>query len=390
MDHIVVVGSGSGGTMAANILRRKLDSKTVDVTVIDKRTDHYYQPSFYLIPFGYLEPEQSRHVEELLKPGVEFVNDAVTGIDPDERTVALAEGDDLEYDYLVVATGHRLDPSATSGLVEAWQEGDDVYPFYHYEAALELREALENFDGGTFLVTQPDTPIKCPGAPLKLTMLAEDYFRRRGIRDDVEVIMTRNAEHHFGVQPYRDALYDIWDDRDIEFKANFSVDRIDPDAGVVHSADGEQIEYDLYAPVTPQFGQEAITDGSPLADGSEDGEYVTIDQHTCQHDEYDEIFALGDCENAPHSKTAAAARKQAHVVADNLEALVEDKPLRANYDGYAACPLLTEKGKAMIAEFDYEDSISAPIESKLNWIMDVNVLPSVYWDAWMKGYDPLP
>ncbi|AXR82706.1 FAD-dependent pyridine nucleotide-disulfideoxidoreductase [Natrarchaeobaculum sulfurireducens] len=390
MDHIVVVGSGSGGTMAANILRRKLDSKAVEVTVIDKRTEHYYQPSFYLIPFGYLEPEQSRHIDELLKSGVEFVNDAVTEIDPDERTVTLAEGDDLEYDYLVVATGHRLDPSATPGLVEAWQEGDDVYPFYHYEAALELREALENFDGGTFLVTQPDTPIKCPGAPLKLTMLAEDYFRRRGIRDDVEVIMTRNAEHHFGVQPYRDALYEIWDDRDIEFKSNVSVDRIDPDAGVVHSADGEQIEYDLYAPVTPQFGQEAITDGSPLADGSEDGEYVTIDQHTCQHDEYDEIFALGDCENAPHSKTAAAARKQAHVVADNLEALVEDKPLRANYDGYAACPLLTEKGKAMIAEFDYEDSISAPVESKLNWIMDVNVLPTVYWDAWMKGYDPLP
>ncbi|AXR77331.1 NAD(FAD)-dependent dehydrogenase [Natrarchaeobaculum sulfurireducens] len=390
MDHIVVVGSGSGGTMAANILRRKLDSKAVEVTVIDKRTEHYYQPSFYLIPFGYLEPEQSRHIDELLKSGVEFVNDAVTEIDPDERTVTLAEGDDLEYDYLVVATGHRLDPSATPGLVEAWQEGDDVYPFYHYDAALELREALENFDGGTFLVTQPDTPIKCPGAPLKLTMLAEDYFRRRGIRDDVEVIMTRNAEHHFGVQPYRDALYEIWDDRDIEFKSNVSVDRIDPDAGVVHSADGEQIEYDLYAPVTPQFGQEAITDGSPLADGSEDGEYVTIDQHTCQHDEYDEIFALGDCENAPHSKTAAAARKQAHVVADNLEALVEDKPLRANYDGYAACPLLTEKGKAMIAEFDYEDSISAPVESKLNWIMDVNVLPTVYWDAWMKGYDPLP
>ncbi len=134
-------------------------------------------------------------------PGVEFVHDAVTGIDPDEETVSLADGNDLEYDYLVVATGHRLDPSAMPGLTEAWEEHDDVYPFYHYEAALEMREALENFDGGTFLVTQPDTPIKCPGAPLKLTMLAEDYFRRQGIRDDVEVVMSRNAEHHFGFSP---------------------------------------------------------------------------------------------------------------------------------------------------------------------------------------------
>ncbi|ARS91003.1 pyridine nucleotide-disulfide oxidoreductase [Natrarchaeobaculum aegyptiacum] len=390
MTHIVVVGSGSGGAMTANILRRKLDANTTDVTVVDKRTEHYYQPSFYLIPFGYLEPDQSRPIDELLKPGVEFVHDAVVGIDPDEQFVKLADSDDLDYDYLVVATGHRLDPTATPGLLEAWQETDAVYPFYHYEAALELRDALEQFDGGTFLVTQPDTPIKCPGAPLKLTMLAEDYFRRRGIRDDVEVVMTRNADHHFGVQPYRDKLYEIWDERDIEFRANVSVDRVDPDAGVVHTADGDQLDYDLYAPVTPQFGQEAITDGSPLADGSEDGEYVTIDKHTCRHDEYDEVFALGDCENAPHSKTAAAARKQAHVVAENVESLVHGDGVTAEYDGYAACPLLTERGKALVAEFDYEESISAPVETKLNWIMDVNVLPSVYWDAWMKGYDPLP
>ncbi|WP_267128197.1 NAD(P)/FAD-dependent oxidoreductase [Natrarchaeobaculum aegyptiacum] len=384
------MGSGSGGAMTANILRRKLDANTTDVTVVDKRTEHYYQPSFYLIPFGYLEPDQSRPIDELLKPGVEFVHDAVVGIDPDEQFVKLADSDDLDYDYLVVATGHRLDPTATPGLLEAWQETDAVYPFYHYEAALELRDALEQFDGGTFLVTQPDTPIKCPGAPLKLTMLAEDYFRRRGIRDDVEVVMTRNADHHFGVQPYRDKLYEIWDERDIEFRANVSVDRVDPDAGVVHTADGDQLDYDLYAPVTPQFGQEAITDGSPLADGSEDGEYVTIDKHTCRHDEYDEVFALGDCENAPHSKTAAAARKQAHVVAENVESLVHGDGVTAEYDGYAACPLLTERGKALVAEFDYEESISAPVETKLNWIMDVNVLPSVYWDAWMKGYDPLP
>ncbi|MFP8890347.1 NAD(P)/FAD-dependent oxidoreductase [Natrialbaceae archaeon A-CW2] len=390
MVKIAILGAGSGGAMTANLLRRKLNTDEADITVVDKSTDHYYQPSFYLIPFGYLEPDQSRDIDELLKPDVEFVQDAVVGIDPDERIVTLDESTNIEYDYLVVATGHRLDPTAMPGLVEAWQETDAVYPFYHYEAALEMREALQNFEGGTFLVTQPDTPIKCPGAPLKLTMLAEDYFRRKGVREDVDIIMTRNAEHHFGVQPYRDKLYEIWDDRGIEFWENFSVSEVDPDAGVVYGADGEKIDYDLYAPVTPQFGQKAITDGSPLANGSENGEYVTIDKHSCQHDEYEEIFALGDCENAPHSKTAAAARKQAHVVSKNVTSLIRGQPMLAEYDGYAACPLLTGKGKAMVAEFDYDGPISAPVESKMNWIMDVNVLPSVYWDAWMKGYDPLP
>jgi sulfide:quinone oxidoreductase len=277
-------------------------------------------------------------------------------------------------------------------MLEAWEESDDVYPFYHYDAAVAMQEGLRQFDGGTFLVTQPDTPIKCPGAPLKMTMLAEDWARRRGIREDSEFIMTRNAEHHFGVQPYRDKLYEIWDDRDIEFRPHFSVEEVDHEAGVVRSADGDEIEYDLYAPVSPQFGQEAITDNSPLTEGDaeHDGEYVTIDDHTLQHTEYEEVFALGDCENAPHSKTAAAARKESHVVADNVTALIRDEPMSAEYDGYAACPLLTEKGKAMVAEFDYEESISSPVVSRMNWIMDVNVLPSVYWNLWMRGYDPLP
>lgn len=392
MHNVTIVGAGSGGLMTANLLSRKFDSKRVNVTVIDKSKEHFYQPSFYLIPFGYLDSQQSRDVTELLRPDVEFVHSGATGIDATAQEVQTEDGQTLEYDHLVVATGHRLDPTATPGLLDAWNESDNVFPFYHYDAAVEMRDALEEFDGGTFLVTQPDTPIKCPGAPLKLTMLAEDWARRQGIRDDCEFIMTRNAEHHFGVQPYRDKLYDIWDERDIEFRSNFSVGEIDPDAGVVHSADGEEISYDFYCPVTPQFGQPAITENSWLTAGDEehDGEYVTIDERTCQHDEYDTVFALGDCENAPHSKTAAAARKQAHVVADNIESRIRGQRMTAEYDGYAACPLLTEKGKAMIAEFDYDDPVSAPVESRFNWILDVNVLPAVYWDAWMRGYDPLP
>ncbi|MCO8243518.1 FAD-dependent oxidoreductase [Haladaptatus sp. AB643] len=389
MVKIVVLGAGTGGAMTANILRRKLGTDA-DITVIDKSTKHMYQPSFYLIPFGYLEAEeQSRDIRELFENGVKFVQDEVTGVDPDEKVVECSEGD-FEYDYLVVATGHRLAPEAIPGLLEGWEETDSVYPFYHYEAAMAMREAFEDFDGGTFVVTQPDTPIKCPGAPLKMTMLAEDFARRKGIREETEFIMTRNADHHFGVQPYRDKLYELWDDRDIQFEANFSVEEIDPDERVVRSADGRVIEYDLLAPVTPQYGQTAITEGSPLTEGSESGEYVTIDERTLQHTEYDDVFALGDCENAPHSKTAAAARKEAHVAADNIEALIEGRAPRTEYSGYAACPLLTRKGKAMMAEFDYEESISAPVESKMNWILDVNVLPSVYWNLWLHGYDPLP
>jgi sulfide:quinone oxidoreductase len=377
--------------MTANVLRRKLDMDDVTIRLVDKSVEHFYQPSFYLVPFGYLDPDQSRDVRDLVHTDVEFVHDTVMGVDPDEQVVNLDETGDVDYDYLVVATGHRLAPETTPGMVEGWEETDAVYPFYHYEAALAMREGLQEFDGGTFVVSLPETPIKCPGAPLKMAMLAEDWARRRGIREESEFIMTRNAEHHFGVQPYRDKLYEIWDERDIEFRSHTGVEEIDPGGQVIHTTDG-QIEYDLYAPVSPQYGQEAITANSPLTAGDDanDGEYVTIDKHTLQHDEYDNVFALGDCENAPHSKTAAAARKESHVVAENVIRAMDGREPEAGYDGYAACPLLTQKGKAMVAEFDYEESISAPVESRSNWIMDVNVLPSVYWNLWMRGYDPLP
>ncbi|MFA9415147.1 NAD(P)/FAD-dependent oxidoreductase [Natrinema sp. HArc-T2] len=392
MDHIVVLGAGVGGTMTANMLRRRLDRSEAEISIVDKSTEHAYQPSFYLLPFEYMEPEdQFRDVRGLLQDGIEFVHSAVTGIDPDTKTVALEDGD-LSYDYLVVALGHRLAPETTPGMLEGWEETDSVYPFYHFEAAMQLRDALKDFDGGTFVVSVPDTSIKCGGAPLKMTMLAEDYFRRQGIRDDVDVVMTKGSDAVFGVSPYREKLEEIWADRDIEANLNFTVDEIDHEAQVIHSEEGETQEYDLYAPVPPQYGQPALTENSPLteADTENDGEYVAVDEHTLQHVEYEDIFALGDGCSTPNAKTAAAARKQAHVVLDNLTAHMADKRQTAKYKGYAACPLLTKKGKAMVAEFDYENSISAPVESRMNWIMDVNILPSFYWDTWLRGYDPLP
>ncbi|MFD1563933.1 NAD(P)/FAD-dependent oxidoreductase [Haloarchaeobius amylolyticus] len=392
MDHIVVLGAGVGGTMTANMLRRRLDRSDAEISIVDKSTEHAYQPSFYLLPFEYMEPEdQFRDIRGLLRDGIEFVHSAVTGVDPDAKTVALEDGE-LSYDYLVVALGHRLAPETTPGMLEGWEETDSVYPFYHFDAAMELRDALKDFDGGTFVVSVPDTSIKCGGAPLKMTMLAEDYFRRQGIRDDVDVVMTKGSDAVFGVSPYREKLEEIWADRDIEAKLNFTVDEIDHEAQVIHSEEGDTQEYDLYAPVPPQYGQPALTDNSPLteADKENDGEYVAVDEHTLQHVEYEDVFALGDGCSTPNAKTAAAARKQAHVVLDNLTAHMEDKRQTATYKGYAACPLLTKKGKAMVAEFDYEESISAPVESRMNWIMDVNILPSFYWDSWLRGYDPLP
>lgn len=384
---VLVLGAGAGGTMTANILRRRLDA---DVTVVDKSRTHYYQPSYYLVPFGYMDlADQQRDARDLLHDDVAFVQDTVTGIDPDSRTVS-GEADEYEYDVLVVAVGNDRRADAVPGMVEGWQETDSVYPFYHADAAVDLDDAVDAFDGGRFLVTVPDTPIKCGGAPLKLTMLMDDYLRERGLRENAEVVMTKPGADVFGTgpkAPYQEVVQEIWDDRDITFVPDFTVNEVDHENEVVRSAAGDEIEYDLYAPVPPQYGHEFLVDDSPLTDG---GEYVAVDDHTLQHETYDDVFAVGDCADVPTSRTASAARKQSHVVADNVERYLADREPAPDYDGYTACPVLTERGKAMIAEFDYEEPVSAPVVSRLNWILDVNVIPSLYWNVWMRGYDPVP
>ena len=388
--QVRILGAGTGGTMAANMIDRKLD-RDVEITVVDESSEHHYQPAYYLIPFGHMEPEnQHRPVESLLRRDVEFQQARVEGIDPESQTVT-TESEPLEYDYLVTALGNRLAPEATPGMRAAWEETDNVYPFYHYDAAVELREAVETFDGGQFLVTVPETPIKCGGAPLKMAMLADDYFRDEGIRDDVDIAVGKPAEAPFGTPPspkahYNDKVEEIWAERDIEFLPEFAVEEIDYENDRVVATDGREVEYDLYAPVPPQYGREALVENSPLTDG----EYVTVDKHTLQHDEYDDVFALGDNSNLPTSRTASAVRKQVHVLVKNLKAAMAGHRLTAEYDGYTACPLLTEEGKAMIAEFDYEDPIAAPVETRSNWVLDINVIPPMYWNMWMRGYDPVP
>ena len=410
MTNITVIGAGSGGMMTANILRRKLDRNEAEITVVDKSDTHYYQPSYYLLPFDYMVPEsQHRKVKDLLKNGIQFVQDEVTGIDPDGQVVECSDTD-VKYDYLVISTGHTIEPETVPGMAEGWNETDEIFPYYHYEAAVDMSDAVDDFDGGTFVVSVPDTPIKCAGAPLKMSMLMEDYMSRNGIREDSRVIMTKPGEAVFGVEPYKSKMDDIWAKRDIEFVPNFSVAEVDYEERILRSTDGDEIEYDMYAPVSPQYGHRSIAEGSPLtesgdpvtfdkqataaADGGSEAvrppQYVTVDQHNLQHTEYENVFALGDCDDTPKSRTASAARKQAPVVAKNLIAHMNGESMRGHYDGYAACPLLTQKGKAVIAEFNYEDPISAPVETRSNWVLDINVLPSVYWDMWMKGYDPSP
>jgi len=407
--RVLVLGAGAGGTMVANRLDRELGG-LADIVLLDRTPTHRYQPAFYLSPFGHADLDHhTRDVREYLREDVTFCEATVTGIDPSERTVAVGDGA-IDYDRLVVALGHET-------VAGPWEGEPHVYPFYRPEGARALRETLAGLtapgeretqtaqatDGGTttigadpplraatpdrplrVVVTAPEGTVSCGGAPAKAALLAEDYLSEHGV--SCQVTLAGPGHHVFGTgrkERYDEALADVFTERGVGYERAFTV--ADVSGGYVESEDGRTLGYDLYLPVSPQRCPAVLTEESPLTDASDEG-YVAVDPETMRHRTHDRVYALGDCTDAPVSKTAAAARKQAAALADNLTADLTGRAYEATYDGFAACPLLTEKGKAILAGYDYDGALFPAVESRLSWLADVEAIPRLYWQVWLRGY----
>lgn len=386
VERILVVGAGSGGTMVANKLDRSLGG-LASVTVVDRSPIHRYQPAYYLDPFGYAAIEStSRETRDLLRSDIRFHQATVERFDPAEQAVVTSEAT-LHYDRLVVALGHRTAPDRQPGLAEGWAqtpERDAVYPFYEPEPAQELGDALDELTGADRLVvTVPETPVSCSGAPLKFALLAED-----ALPPETTVTVLQPGTQLFGdgpKEPYDEALQEVWDDRDVEVREGFTVDHVAPEDDRVHATDGRSVEYDLYAPVPPQAPPQALAESTLVGPAG----YLEVDSETLRHRHDDRVYGIGDCTDLPTSKTAAAARKQAHVLTENIVADTTSVVDEAHYDGTTACPLLTRKGHAILAMFDYEKPVAPAVESRLAWLVDIHLIPRLYW-LWMRGYDPVP
>ena len=408
-ERVLVLGAGAGGTMVANRLDRELGG-LAEVVVLDRTPTHRYQPAFYLHPFGHADIDShTRDVREYLRSDVEFCEATVTGIDPEERTVGTGDGS-VEYDRLVVALGHET-------VAGPWASEPRVYPFYRPEGARALGETLDRLvgsggadtetslatDGGVatagpepslptptterplrVVVTEPEGSVSCGGAPAKAALLAEDYLSEHDI--PCEVTLAGPDDHVFGTGKkarYDEALADVFAARGVTYEDGFVVDEVADQQ--VEGKDGRTIPYDLYLPVSPQRCPTVLAEESPLTDASEEG-YVAVDPETMRHREFDRIYALGDCTDAPTSKTAAAARKQAAALADNLTADATGRAYESHYGGFAACPLLTEEGKAILAGYDYDGAMFPAVESRVSWLADVEAIPRLYWQVWLRGY----
>ncbi|ADU94456.1 NAD(P)/FAD-dependent oxidoreductase [Geobacillus sp. Y412MC52] len=389
---VVIVGAGSAGISIAARLLRKNRQLYGQVLLIDPSDKHYYQPLWTLVGGGAAKAEDSvREQASLIPEGAKWLKEAVDTFMPEHNTLKTREGSEVRYDYLVVAAGIEIYWDQIKGLKETIGK-NGVCSNYSYDYVQSTWENIRNFRGGTAIFTQPSTPVKCGGAPQKIMYLADDYFRQSGVRDQTNIIFASGLPNIFAVKKYADTLEQVIQRKNIETKYRVELVEIDGEAKKAtfeHLDTNERftLSFDMIH-VTPPMGSPAFIKKSPLADAAG---WVDVDPYTLQHKTYENVFGAGDCTNLPTSKTGAAIRKQAPVVAENLLALMNGKPLQARYDGYTSCPLVTGYNKLVLAEFDYDKNPQETFpfdqskERMSMYVLKRNLLPIIYWNGMLKG-----
>jgi sulfide:quinone oxidoreductase len=397
--RIVVAGAGAAGLAMANRLAAGLDG--AEITLVDGRAAHYYQPGFTLVGAG-LKPQSYvvSRTRDYVPRGVTLVEEAAAEIDPDANVLVTASGERLAYDYLIVATGLELDYGAIEGMDIKLIGTDGIGSVYAGpEAARATYEQMSAFAdrGGVGLFGRPVGEMKCAGAPLKYTFITEDILDRRGNRGRAELIYAAHSKALFGVPIVSERVRMLFGERGIDTRYEHVLKAIDPSRKIATYATPEgdtELGYDFIHVVPPMRAPEVVRNSPlPWQDGiwAPDG-WMEVDRATLRHVRYPNVFGIGDIAGVPKGKTAASVKWQVPVAVDHLVAEIGGGESRAAFNGYTSCPLITRIGRAMLVEFDYNDNLVpsfpgliAPLEELwVSWVMKETALKPTYL-AMLRG-----
>ena len=389
---ILILGGGTAGLTVASQLADRIGGHHIGI--VEPSSKHYYQPLWTLVGGGIFPREESARDEaDLIPDAATWIRDAVAAVDPAKRSVATTSGGTLTYDFLVVAPGVVQQWAKIPGLVESvGKPGTGVTSNYSYETVASTWEAIRSFRGGTALFTEPLTPVKCGGAPQKIMYLAEEAFRANGVRDKSRVVFMNAKPTLFTAPYYIPALERVIKSRGMEVQLGQELVALRPAAREavfrdVKTGTEQVMRYDMIH-VTPPLSPPDFVRAGALANS--DG-WVEVDRFSLQHVRFPDVFGLGDASNLPTSKTGAAVRKQAPVVVENLLALRAGHPLTARYDGYTSCPVVTGRGKLIMAEFNYakEPVETFPVDQRVErfsmYALKAYMLPRLYWHGMLRG-----
>ncbi len=394
MKRIVILGGGTGGTLAANRLRRTLRADRASITVVDQNDRHVYQPGLLFIPFGKERADRiTRPRGRQLHRGVDYRRGTVESIELASNTVHLVDGSELAYDVLIVATGAVLSLEETAGLTgPGWME--KVFTFYTLEGATALAKALEAFEGGRVVVNVFDMPIKCPVAPLEFCFLADSYFRKRGIRDRVELTYVTPLDGAFTKPVCSRKLGGMLGERNLNLVTEYNTASVDGVEGRLISYDDREIPFDLAVVVPIHSGAPFVFQSTGL--GDELG-FIPADERTLQSKAAPNVFVLGDAAALPTSKAGSVTHFEGKALARNVCQYLEGKSLDGSFDGHANCFIESGDAKALLIDFNYvtepleghyPSSIGLPLmkESRLNHIGKL-LFQSLYWHSLLPGRD---
>ena len=410
MSHykILIIGGGTAGIMVASQLRKK-DVKSI--AIIEPSEKHYYQPAWTLVGAGtYDYKKTARPMKSLIPNGVNWIKDFVENVSPKKNEITTKDGNKYTYDYLVVSPGLVYDFSLVEGLKEAFEMG---VVCSNYTDPEETWNQIKQFKGGTALFTQPTTPIKCGGAPQKIMYLAENHFKKTGVKSSTNIVFATSGGVIFGVKEIAKTLMNVVDRKDINLRFGHQLKKIDPKNKIAWYALGDNqseynhkdvkvhekgdligIEFDFMHTAPPSVAPKFIQN-SELAN---DGGWMKVSHSTMQNPDFHNVFGLGDVAALPTAKTGAAIRKQVPIVIDNILKLINENSLgKMEYNGYSSCPLVTDYGKMVLAEFDYKNNFTPDPKLKQLlikdsskehwrlWMLKKYMLPYLYWNKMMKG-----
>lgn len=387
---IVVLGAGTGGTIISNNLRRHLPEDW-EITVIDRDDQHVYQPGMLFVPFEIQKASTlTRSRKKYILPGINFVIDEITHIDPEKREVK-TKNNSFSYDFLVISTGCKIAPEENDGLMDAW--GKNAFTFYSIEGADLLRQKLKEFDGGKLVLNIAELPFKCPVAPIEFVFLADWYFKKRGIRNKTEIELVTPLTGAF-TKPKASAVFgESAKEKNIKITPMFELNEVNGKEKYIESIQGDKISYDMLVIIPTTIGDEVISD-SGLDDGIG---YVPTHLNTLQALKHERIYVIGDATNVPTSKAGSVAHYEADVVVFNIMAEIHGIKPEEIYDGHSTCFIVYSKGTSSLIDFNYKieplpgkfplphmGPFSLLKETKANWYGKLG-FEWLYWNVLLAG-----
>ncbi len=398
MKTLAILGAGTAGTILANRLERRLPADW-EIVVVDPEVDHLYQPGLVFVPFGLHRARTLRRARAwTLRAPSRWRRTRVLEVRPDRKRILLEGPETLDYDLLVIASGSHLHPEETEGLYgDEWRRS--IHEFYTLDGALALRESLSTFEGGKLVVNPIEMPIKSPIAPLEFAFLADDYFERRGIRDDVTLSLVTPLHDAFTKPLASKAIRELLERRDIAVVTDFATGGVHADGRRLLAYDGRAIDYDLLVTVPTHKGASYV-ERSGLGD---ELRFVPTDPHSLRAREIDDAFVLGDATDLPTSKGGSVAHFQSEVVAENVLCAIDGREPTRDFDGHANFVVETGHERALFIDHDYGveprpgrypwplvGPLSVLRESRANHAAK-RAFETVYWDAILPGKPvPLP